>query len=118
MFPDPDPLSDVFLDRSGVLEGEQVVRSSSIRGKLWSYEQPAVYHDTESSSARLNHRCLRPIVATPLSDSPTDGTFEDWKVLSRPALQNMNIHIYGPGSPGNLVCFMSQVTQMCIQTSA
>ena len=112
MFHDPDPLPDLFLDRSGVLEGEQLVRSSSIRGKLWSHEQPAIYHDTESPSSRLNYRCLRPIVATPLGDSPIDGTLEDWKVLSRPAPQNVRIHIYGPRrSPGSLVCFMSQVPQ-------
>jgi hypothetical protein len=42
-------LSDVFPDRSGVLEGEQLVRGSSIRDNLWYCEQPVVYHDSESS---------------------------------------------------------------------
>jgi hypothetical protein len=47
----------------------------------------------------------------PLGDSPTDGTFEDWTVLSGLASHNMNIHIYGPQrSPGSLVCFMCLVT--------
>ncbi|KAH9054860.1 hypothetical protein EDB87DRAFT_1412376 [Lactarius vividus] len=83
----------IFRDDSGVLEGEQLIRSSSIRGKLWYCEQPVVSHDSEFRS-RLNHRCLRPIVTTPFGDSLTGGTFEDWKVLSRPASHSINIHIY------------------------
>lgn len=82
----------VFRDSAGVLEGEGLVRSCSIRGKLWCCEQPAVYHDTESRS-RLDHRRLRPMVATTLNDSPTAGTFEDWTELSRPASHNMSIHM-------------------------
>jgi hypothetical protein len=110
MFPNPVPFSNVFSDSSGVLEGEGLVRSCSIQGKLWCCEQPAVYHDTESLS-RLNHRCLRRIASTTLGDSLTERTFEDWTVLSRPASHIMNIHIYGPRrSLRSLVCFMCLVT--------
>ncbi len=101
-------LSDIFPDDSGVLEGEQLVRSSSIQGKLWYCEQPVVYRDSESRS-RLNHCCLRPILTTPLGDSPAGGTFEDWTVLSRPESHSINIHIYRsrefPESTSSLVCF-------------
>ncbi|KAI9457241.1 hypothetical protein BJY52DRAFT_515138 [Lactarius psammicola] len=82
----------VFRDSSGVLEGERLVNSSSIRGKLYYREQPVVYHDPDSCS-RLNHRCLRSIITTPANPS-LGGTFEDWTVLSRPAPHSINIHIY------------------------
>lgn len=98
-------LSDVFTDYSGVLEGEQLVRSSNTRSNLWHCEQPVLYQDSKPSS-RLNHGYLRPIVTTPLADSSWE-TFQDWTVLSHPASHSINIHIYGPGrSPqSTLVCF-------------
>ena len=102
--------SDVFLDDSGVIEGEKLVKSSSIQGKLWYCEQPVLFHDSESYF-QLNHRCLRPIVTIPLGDSPgpTRRTFEDWTTLSHPISRSINIHIYGlresPGSTITLVSF-------------
>ncbi|KAF8268652.1 hypothetical protein EI94DRAFT_1700067 [Lactarius quietus] len=91
----------VFRDNSGVLEGERLVRSTSIRGKLWYCEQPAIHHESESLS-RLKRRFLRPIATTTLNDSPTRVALEDWTVLSRPASHPINIHIYGSrGSPGS-----------------
>jgi hypothetical protein len=102
--------SDVFPDDSGVIEGEQLVKSSSIQGKLWYCEQPVLFHDSEAHF-QLNHRCLRPIVTIPLGDSPepTRGTFEDWTTLSRPISRSINIHIYvsreSPGSTISLVGF-------------
>ncbi|KAI9432321.1 hypothetical protein H4582DRAFT_2102310 [Lactarius indigo] len=93
----------IFRDDSGVLEGEQLIRSSSTRDKLWYREQPVVFHDSEfchGSQLTRNHRCLRPIVTTSFGDFPTGGTFGDWKALSRPASHPINIHIYGSrGSP-------------------
>ncbi|KAI9438954.1 hypothetical protein H4582DRAFT_2142090 [Lactarius indigo] len=70
----------IFRDCSGVLEGEQLVRGSSIRGNLWYYEQQVVSCDSNTRS-RLNHHCLRPMMTTSRS---------------------INIHIYDPrGSPGS-----------------
>ena len=101
-------LSDIFADISGALEGEQLVRGSSMRGKLWYCEQPVMYHESWSLS-RSKHRYLRPIVTTPSSDYPKRATFEDWTVLSRPASHSINRHIYclrgSPGSTSSLVCF-------------
>ncbi|KAI9457225.1 hypothetical protein BJY52DRAFT_1187433 [Lactarius psammicola] len=91
----------IFRDRSGVLEGEQLVRSSStIWYNLWYREEPDVRQDSESRS-RLNHSYLRPIVTTLSSDRSAEGILEDWTVLSRPASHSINIIIYGSGrSPG------------------
>ncbi|KAI9438909.1 hypothetical protein H4582DRAFT_2075509 [Lactarius indigo] len=90
----------IFRDRSGVLEGEKFVRSSSIRHNIWYCEQPVVHEDSEPVS-RLNHSHLRALVTTPLDDSPS-GEFEDWTVLSRPALRGVNIPICrSRGSPGS-----------------
>jgi len=108
MFPNLVPCSDVFSDNSRVLEGEQLDKGSSIRGKLWCDEQPVVFHDTDPRS-RLNHSCLQPILTTPSANPPLEGTFEDWTVLSRPESHSINIHSYGsqrsPGSASSLVCF-------------
>ena len=108
VFLSPRFLSDIFPDYSGVIEGEELVKSSSIRGKLWYCEQPVVYHDSKPHS-QLKHRTLRPIVTTPLSDPSTRGTFEDWTVLSHQESRSINIHIYGsrgpPGSTSSLVGF-------------
>ncbi|KAH8978124.1 hypothetical protein EDB86DRAFT_981500 [Lactarius hatsudake] len=93
----------VFRDISGVLEGEQLVKGSSIRGrgKLWYREQPVVHHDSDSRS-RLNHRYLRPIVTVPSPSPSSEGTFEDWTILTRPASYPLNIHVYrSRGSPGS-----------------
>ncbi len=77
-------LSDVFSDSSGVLEGEQLVKGSSI-GNFWYCEQQLVFHDSGSRS-RLNHRYLRPIVTTSSADRSARGIYEDWTALNRLAL--------------------------------
>ena len=89
-------VSHVFLDRSGVLEGEQLVRCSTLGYKLWCCEKPENRRDTESRS-RLNRRLLRPVVTTPTVDHSSEGAFEDWTVLSHPELHCTDIHIYSPG---------------------
>ncbi|KAH9175952.1 hypothetical protein EDB89DRAFT_240045 [Lactarius sanguifluus] len=84
----------IFRDNSGVIEGEQLVRDSNIRGKLWFWEQPVVYDDGEECRSRMDHGYLRPILTTSLADSRSaDGASEDWTVLSRPASHSINIHI-------------------------
>ncbi|KAH8995984.1 hypothetical protein EDB92DRAFT_1942890 [Lactarius akahatsu] len=91
------PLSDVFPDRSGVLEGEQLVRSPSMRYKLWYCEEPVVHQDSEARS-RSNHSYLRPIVMIPLANHSVV-----WKVLSLPASHCIDIHIHGSrGSTSSL----------------
>ncbi|KAH9167526.1 hypothetical protein EDB89DRAFT_119978 [Lactarius sanguifluus] len=94
-------LFDIFLDTSGVLKGEQLVRSSSsssTQDNWWHYEQPVISPDSESL-ARLSHNCLRPIITNP-SANPTLGfPLEDWSSLSRPALHFINIHIYDASRP-------------------
>ncbi|KAH9172507.1 hypothetical protein EDB89DRAFT_885780 [Lactarius sanguifluus] len=90
----------IFRDSSGVLEGEQLVRASSIRYNLRYCEQPVVHQDSESRS-RLNHRYLRPIV-TPTANPTLSGDFEDWTVLSRLASHPINMHVYrSRGSNGS-----------------
>jgi hypothetical protein len=107
-------LSDRFPDNSGVLEGEQLVKKSSIQGILWYCEQPVKYH---GSLSRSKHHCLRPITTAPLSDSTTRVTLEDWTVLDRPASHPINIHIYcsrrSPGSTTSSVCFHSYIYSDC-----
>ncbi|KAI9440194.1 hypothetical protein BJY52DRAFT_1217192 [Lactarius psammicola] len=83
----------IFRDRSGVLEGEQLVRSSGMRYNLWYREELVVKQDSESRS-RLNHSWLRPIVTTLSTDRSAEGTFEDWTALSHPAMRCVDIHIY------------------------
>ncbi|KAH9033762.1 hypothetical protein EDB85DRAFT_1050880 [Lactarius pseudohatsudake] len=91
----------IFRDRSGVLEGEQLVRGFSIRGNLRYCEQQVLFYDSESRS-RLNHRYLRPIATTSSADRSA-GIFEDWKTLNRLASHFINIHIYDSrGSPGSI----------------
>ena len=101
-------LSDVFTDYSGVLEEEQLVGGINARNNLWHCQQPALYQDSKPPS-RPNHGCLRPIVTTSRADSSSEGTFQDWTILSHPASHSINIHIYGPGrspeSTSTLVCF-------------
>ncbi|KAH9023012.1 hypothetical protein EDB84DRAFT_1509555 [Lactarius hengduanensis] len=101
----------IFRDRSGVLEGEQLVRGFSIRRKLRYCEQQALFYDSEARS-RLNHRYLRPIVTTSSADRSA-GIFDDWKPLNRLASHFINIHIYdsrgSPGSINSLVCFNTSV---------
>ncbi|KAH9172508.1 hypothetical protein EDB89DRAFT_2069590 [Lactarius sanguifluus] len=84
----------IFRDRSGVLEGEQLVRSSSMRYNLWHFEEPVVPQDSESHS-RLKHHRLRPIVTTSLADRSVEGTLEDWTILGRPSSHSIDVHIYG-----------------------
>ena len=97
----------VCPDISGVLEGEQLIRGSSTRSNLGYREQAVVYHDPESHP-RSNHSYLRPIITTPSATPSSDGDFNDWAVLSRPASHSINMHIYGllgsPGSTSGLVC--------------
>ncbi|KAH9004600.1 hypothetical protein EDB86DRAFT_1965740 [Lactarius hatsudake] len=84
----------IFRDNSGVIEGEQLVRDSNIRGKLWFWEQPVVYDDGDECRSRMEHSYLRPILTTPLADRRSvDGASEDWTVLSHLASHSINIHI-------------------------
>ncbi|KAF8265539.1 hypothetical protein EI94DRAFT_318074 [Lactarius quietus] len=86
----------IFKDTSGVLEGEQLIKSSSIssnQGNWWHYKEPAISFNSESF-ARLSHRCLWPIATTP-SANPTLGfPLEDWMSLSCATSHSVNIHIY------------------------
>ncbi|KAH8978122.1 hypothetical protein EDB86DRAFT_3249238, partial [Lactarius hatsudake] len=87
----------IFRDRFGVLEGEQLVRSSCMRDNLWHREELVMHQDSESRS-RLNHSYLRSIVTAPSSEPPAD-----WTVLSRSASHCIDIHIYSPrGSTSSL----------------
>ena len=96
------PLSDVFPDSTGVLEGEQLIRTLNIRGSLRYCERPVVSPNSGSRS-RLNHSCLRPII-TLSADLTLGSPFKSWTVLSRPASYINNIHIYdtqGTSGPSN-----------------
>ena len=84
--------SDFFSDSTGVLEGEQLIRTLNIRGSLRYCERPTVFHNSESRS-RLDYSCLRPII-TPSADLTLGSPFENWEVLSRPVSCTNNIHIY------------------------
>ena len=114
VFPRSFSLSDVFSDRSGVLEGEQLVRSSNnIRGNSWYCEQQVVSHNSKFRSRPI-HRCLRPIVTTPSADCSGGGIFEDWTALNRLASRSINVYIYGSSSQGpesinSPVCFDTSV---------
>ena len=102
VFRSPRLLSDVSTDRSGVLEGDQLVRSSSMRYNLWHCGGPVVHQDFESCS-RLNHRRLQPIVTAPRA-------FEDWTVLSHPASHYVYIHIHCSQAPtSHPVCFNASI---------
>ena len=107
-FPDLISFSDAFLDGTGVLQGEQLIRGSSSRYYLRHFEQSVYYHGSKSRS-RLNHRCLRPIVTIPSANSSSDGEFEDWTALSCLTSHSTDIHIYelwgSPASTSILVCF-------------
>jgi hypothetical protein len=95
----------MFPDSFGVLEGEQLVRGSSTK-YVRHCEQPTMYHNSGLRS-QSNHTYLRPIV-TQLANPSSDGTFEDWTILSRPASNSIDVHIYGlwvsPRFNGSLVC--------------
>jgi hypothetical protein len=99
--------SGVRSDHFGVLQGEQLVRGSSVRGKLWYCEQQVVLNDSKSCS-RLNHCCLRPVVTTSSADLQERGLFEDWLALNHLALPSISIHIYESGGSltylNSLVC--------------
>ena len=75
-------LSDAFIDRTGVLEGEQTIRTFNVRASLRYSE----------SLPRLNHSFLRPIVTKPKADLVT-WTLKDWTVLGHPGSCS-NIYIY------------------------
>jgi hypothetical protein len=79
-------VSDVpSLDRRGLLEGGQLVRRSILPSELWYCEQQMPFRESD-------HRCLRPIVTTPLATLARP--FEDWTILSHPASHSIHIHIY------------------------
>jgi hypothetical protein len=115
-----DSYSDVRSDRFGVLQGEQLVRGSSVRGKLWYCEQQVVSNDFNSCS-RLNHSCLRPIVTTSSANLQERGIFEDWLTLNCLAPSSISIHIYESGgsltSINGLVCvpvYSHTHTNLCL----
>ncbi|KAI9456029.1 hypothetical protein BJY52DRAFT_1384085 [Lactarius psammicola] len=83
----------IFKDSSGILEGEQFVRNTSIKGNWRRYEEPVVFHNCKCR-ARLNHRRLRPIITTPLVNPASEMPFDDWAVLSHPSSHSINIQIY------------------------
>jgi hypothetical protein len=93
-------LSDVFSDSSGVLEGEELVRSTSIGANWRCYKEPLVIPNNECR-ARLNHSCLRPIITTPPTDT-TSAPFDDWTVLSHPSSHSINIQVYSASSRGSM----------------
>ncbi|KAI9438944.1 hypothetical protein H4582DRAFT_104166 [Lactarius indigo] len=82
----------IFRDRSGVLEGEQLIRGFSIRDNLRYCEQQVLFYNSEARP-RFGLHYLRPIVTTSSPDRST-GMFEDWKALNRLASHFINIHIY------------------------
>ena len=94
----------IFLE---CLRASNLSGGSSTRSNLGYREQAVVYHDPESHP-RSNHSYLRPIITTPSATPSSDGEFNDWAVLSRPASHSINMHIYGllgsPGSTSGLVC--------------
>jgi hypothetical protein len=100
--------SDVLSDRFGVLQGEQLVRGSSVRSRLWYCEQQAITNDSKSCSRPTHRCCLRPIVTTSTADRQAWGIFEDWLTLTRLARPSISMHIYeaegSPESMNSLVC--------------
>ena len=74
--------SYAFLDRTGVLEGEQSIRRFNIQASLRYSE----------SLPRLNHSFLRPIMTKPWADLAS-WTLKDWTVLGHPGSCS-NIYIY------------------------
>ncbi|KAH9169796.1 hypothetical protein EDB89DRAFT_1391699 [Lactarius sanguifluus] len=83
----------IFKDSSGVLEGEQFVRGTSISGNWRCYEEPKVFPECECPP-RLNPSRLRPIVTTPSVDPASGMPFDDWAILSHPSSHSINIQIY------------------------
>ncbi|KAH9172534.1 hypothetical protein EDB89DRAFT_888122 [Lactarius sanguifluus] len=92
----------IFRDRFGVLEGEQLVRGSRVRGNLWYCEQQVVFHGSQSRlGSRFDRHDLRPIVTMSSADHPAGGVFEDWTALNHLASRSILIHIYSSqNSPG------------------
>ena len=91
--------SDVFPDISGVLEGEQLVRNSSIDSHWWCNEEPVVFPNCECCT-RLNHRLLPPIITTPSVNPVSEMPFQvdDWTFLSHPSPRPINLQIYSAQS--------------------
>lgn len=84
----------IFKDSSGVLEGEQLVRNTSIKGNWWRYDEPVVSSNCERR-VRLNHRRLRPILTTPsVGPSTSEMPFDDWTDLSHPSSHSINVQMY------------------------
>src|ERR1700744_2166898 len=79
-------VSDVLPDISGVLQGEQLVRNSSIDNHWWCNEEPVVFPNCECCT-RLNHSLLPPIITTPSVNTPSGMPFQDdaWTSLSHPS---------------------------------
>jgi hypothetical protein len=92
-FPSRPFLSDVFPDSSGVLEGEQLVRNTSIKGNLWRYDEPVVFPNCRCR-ARAKRSHLRPIITTPTVNPLSGMQFDDWTVLGHPSSHAINIQIY------------------------
>ncbi|KAF8264411.1 hypothetical protein EI94DRAFT_497408 [Lactarius quietus] len=88
----------IFRDRSGVLEGEQLVRCSTMRYNLWYCEERSKCQSSESRS-RLNCRLLRPIITKPLIGQSAEGTFETGRFSAtrhRSALTYISTVLEGP----------------------
>jgi hypothetical protein len=76
-------LLDNFPDRTGMLEGEQSVRSFAVRRSL-RYSKPLL---------RSNLRSLWPIMTIPSTDLAS-WSLKDWTVLGLPRSCSSNIYIY------------------------
>ncbi|KAH9054692.1 hypothetical protein EDB87DRAFT_1688992 [Lactarius vividus] len=83
----------IFKDSSGVLEGEELVRGTIIRGNWQRYEEPMVFPKCECRP-RLTPNRLRPIMTTPSADPASGAAFDDWAILSHPSSHSINVQIY------------------------
>ncbi|KAH9011619.1 hypothetical protein EDB84DRAFT_1007867 [Lactarius hengduanensis] len=81
----------IFRDRSGILEGDQLVRGSSIWSNFSRYETPVVHQD---SKFRSNRSYLRLIATTLSADHSADWTSKDWTVLTHPAFHCVDVQIH------------------------
>ncbi|KAH8995988.1 hypothetical protein EDB92DRAFT_1844354, partial [Lactarius akahatsu] len=81
----------IFRDRSGILEGDQLVGGSSIWYSLSRYETQVVHQD---SKFRLNRSYLLPIATTLPADHSADWTSKDWTVLTHPAFHCVDVRIH------------------------
>ncbi|KAI9442753.1 hypothetical protein H4582DRAFT_1309113 [Lactarius indigo] len=86
----------IFRDRFGVLEGEKLVRSSSMRYNIRLHEELDVHQYLQTYS-RLNHGFSRLSPTTLSMDRPVERTFRvgDWIVLSLPESYRIDVHVRG-----------------------